>query len=384
MNTWLGMRMPVAANWPGPRMAWLRRVRMADLQRSRWIFQPRDYLLWRLTAQAATDPLSSRGAVHLPSGIPAANLFRLTGIRLELWPPVLQPTTGVGGMTPAAAAATGLRAGTPVVLGCNDLSAALLGSGVVRAGQGFVLTGTSEHTGMLAAGPISGTATLMDVPIAADLRQVYGATASAGPALAWAARLLCGQRDEAAPGPAEVRRLLRLAAAEPPRNPRPVVLPYLQGERAPLWDPAARGAWVGLTTADGPAALARAVLESIAFSSRHVLEHVEEAAGTPAELRLAGGLAAEPFWAALRATVLGRPLQVVREAEAGCLGAAILAAVGTGEYRNLVEAVERMTQPPITVTPVADEAKVLDELYALYRELYPALRAIMHRLAQPI
>lgn len=375
---WLGMWLPLGANWPAPRLAWFRRTCLSVLRQARWVWQPRDYLLYRLTGTVATDPSSSRGMAHLPSGELPLPLFELLGVSSGIWPPIVPSTAIAGYLLPEPAELLGLPTGLPVVTGCNDFTAALIGAGVVSPGQGFVVTGTSEHTGVLAAGEASRAPGLMDVPVSRGLRQVYGATAASGSSLAWASQVLV-PKD----GPCEeATSLTTLARSASPAGSRPIFLPYLHGERAPIWDPLALGAWVGLSAEHTAATLALSVLEGIAFSSRHVLEHVTAVAAAPDEMRLCGGGTPDRAWVTMRASILEQPITLTCEPEAGSLGAAILAAVGIGAQPSVTEAAAQMVRTLAVVRPDPGQVDQAQTRYEVYKTLFPALRSSMHRLSR--
>ena len=159
-------------------------------------------------------------------------------------------------------------------------------------------------------------------------------------------------------------------------------LPYLNGERAPIWDTSARGVFFGVSSAHRHAHFARAVLEGVAFSLRQVLGVVETATGAPvARVYASGGPARLALWNQIKADVLGRPLVIPRETHAACLGAAMLAAIGSGWYAGPQPAAAAMVQFARQVEPEARHAARYDALFGLYASLYPQLRGAFTLLA---
>jgi xylulokinase len=157
-----------------------------------------------------------------------------------------------------------------------------------------------------------------------------------------------------------------------------VFLPYLAGERAPIFDDAARGAFVGLTVAHGAEHLARAVLEGAAYALRHLAEPIA-AAGVPIrELRPAGRPAPGDAWARIKADVLGAPVGIPAVGETAVLGAAILAASGVGAG-GLEDAVRSMTSMARRLEPDAAAHERASSAFGVYRDLYPALAPAFHR-----
>jgi xylulokinase len=215
------------------------------------------------------------------------------------------------------------------------------------------------------------TGPLLTAPVVDTGRwQLYGPTQSSGGSLGWALQALASPALEAG-------QALALAEAAPPGAEGLVFLPYLEGERAPLWDPRARGAFVGLTSSHGQAHLLRAVLEGVACSVRHILHTAEElSASRTDELRVAGGGSRLALWNRIKADVVGRPVRPCVTSENGVLGAAMLASVGAGIYRDVTAAGAGMVQLQAGVEPDPATAEAYDRLYARYVALYPRLKGL--------
>ena len=188
-------------------------------------------------------------------------------------------------------------------------------------------------------------------------------------------------RDDVLKGAVSSIDLVAEAAAAPPGADGLVFLPYLSGERSPIWDPRARGAFVGLTLRHQRGHLARAVLEAAALAIRHVAAPIVAAGVLVCELRVSGGFGGNPYWNAVRADVTGFTVAVPAVAETAMFGSAILAAVGIGAYADLPTAIRAMVQIVDRIEPDPDHRRVYDAIYATYTELYPALRSAFHQLS---
>jgi xylulokinase len=194
-----------------------------------------------------------------------------------------------------------------------------------------------------------------------------GPTQSGGASLDWLGRLL--GRD-----PASLGALAETAQITPSS---PLFLPHLEGERAPLWDAASRGAFAGLTSSTGPAEIAAAVMEGVAFSARLALDAVERSgARTALPLRHGGGGAASDPWCQIRANVLGRPLERVAMPEAGAMGALVMAGVASGALADLGEATSALVAIDRRFDPDPEAAAIAEARFALYKELYRGIRPI--------
>ncbi|HET7768489.1 MAG TPA: FGGY family carbohydrate kinase, partial [Chloroflexota bacterium] len=372
LTEWLGVRWPVDASMPAARFAWLRRHEPEVLSRVATALLPKDYVHLRLTGEAASDAWSAKGLVHQRTLKPVAALLERVGVSPSVAPRTYQADGVVGRVHAAGAEATGLSAGIPVVAGWTDAMAAMLGTGALgRAGLACDVSGTSEVIGLTSNGLPGDTGPLMAASILDSGRwMVYGPTQASNGSLVWAQRTL---------GIDNLPRALAEAEALPGER-EVVFLPYLQGERAPLWDPRARGAFFGLSVEHGPTHLVRAVLDGVACSVRHVLSAAEAACGGRAlEVRVAGGGARMAAWNRIKATACGRAFRPCRTSENGALGAAMLAALGSGTFMDVRSASDAMVQLEEPVLPDERQREGYDRLFERYVALWPRVRDLVTR-----
>jgi xylulokinase len=187
----------------------------------------------------------------------------------------------------------------------------------------------------------------------------------------WFARAFLGSDD--------LELMTALASSAPPGSNRVIFLPYLQGERTPVWDPRALGVFVGMTASTERGDMARSVFEGTAFALRQTIESFE---GSLSEIRAVGGGTRNALWNQVKADVLKTPLRVLAFQETGVLGAALMACLGTGVYGSFDEAVsvaDRLAEGKI-IEPNPDRAGLYDELFQLYTRVYPQTRDIVHEL----
>ncbi len=277
-------------------------------------------------------------------------------------------------MTAEAAAATGLRAGTPVVAGGGDQSANAVGVGAVSVGTVALSLGTSGVVFATTDRPTTDVhgqvhAFCHAVPGRWHLMTVM---LSAAGSLRWF-------RDALAPGVA-FGDLAAEAGSVAAGSDGLLFLPYLTGERSPYPDPLARGAFVGLTVAHERRHLTRAVLEGVAFGLRDGLDQMIEAGmPEPAQVRASGGGTASPAWRQILADVLRTEIATVDTTEGAAYGAGLLAAVGAGWFPTVEAAASALVSATPVASPGADVARYVDA-HDRYRELYPALAPTFHRL----
>jgi xylulokinase len=373
---WTGLTHLAEVTLPPARWLWLKTNRREDWRRAQALLQPKDYLAFKLTGAVVTDINSAYGVAHPSPPRYDPDYLSALSISPQLLPPLRPIHVVAGQVTSAASHATGLADGTPVIIGTIDAFCDLLGSGAVQPGLAVDVAGTSEMIALATAGPAQG-AGIFHANLNDEIDFLCGPTQAGGDALRWLAR---GFFPDLGSG-VDFRALEQAASACSPGSQGLIFLPYLDGERAPIWDPQARGAFVGLTLAHGRAHCARAVYEGVAFSVRHVLERCEAAAGQLArQVHVCGGGAASDFWNQLKADVMNRPV-VAASVEAACLGAAALAGAGLGLHPNVAAAAQALAAPRRTYPPDPAAAEAYGQAFAVYRALYPALKPIYARLA---
>jgi xylulokinase len=357
----------VDASFSLSRLAWLARHEPDAWRSGRWMLSPKDYCLAALCGEVVTDPISPIGLVG-PDDRYLPDVVALVPGADQLIPPLRAFDAPAGVVS--AGNRVGLPEGVPVAVGTMDAWANVYGSGLVRPGLGMVVSGTSEIVAVVSDESIPTRGVISFPPVRGKLLHA-GGTQAGGAALDWAAALLSVSVDG-----------LLSMASDAMHDPQPIVfLPYLAGERAPLWDPGARGMFLGLTTSTERRHLALAVLEGVAFSVRHLLGECERAAGGPAdELRLSGGGARSTTWNQVQASVVGRPLTVLTTLDSGVLGAALMGMVAAGLEPDLVAAADRRVTTTARVDPDPGAAPRLDDLYGVYRDAYPALAPVLPRL----
>ncbi len=362
---WLGAPIPVDASHALARMAWMAAERPEVWGAARAVLAPKDHVIAALTGRIGADPVSAIGLVGPDLAYAMPLLDHVPGAAERL-PPLADP------MSIAGPVRAGPFAGVPVVTGTMDAWTALFGVGAAAEGDAVYLAGTSEVLGLVSSrrGRGSGVVTF---PTWAGITYHAAPTQSGGASLAWLGRLLGRDAGELA------------AMAAPIRPESPLFLPHLAGERAPLWDPVSRGGFAGLDAATGPAELAAAVMEGVAFSARLALEALETSGGRRADRLLGGGGGlTSDAWCRIRADALGRRIDRMHgpDADPGATGAAILAGVGMGLMPSLATAARRFARVDASFEPDPRRAAVAERRYALYRPLYDGLRPIAARLAR--
>ena len=354
-----------------PKLLWVREHEPEVYQRIHKILLPKDYVRFCLTGAHATDLAGAGGTLMLDLDQRAwsSELLDTFDIPSPWLPPTHEGTDITGRVSRAAAAATGLREGIPVVAGGGDQAAQAVGVGAIRPGIVALTLGTSGVVFASSDRPLTQEdGSLHAFPHAVpDTWHVMGVMLSAAGSLRW-------YRDVAAPDE-EFGGLDEAAACIEPGAEGLTFLPYLSGERTPHADPTARGAFVGLTLKHERAHLTRAVLEGVAFGLRDNLALMAEVGlETVNEVRISGGGAKSPVWRQILADVLGVDLVSVQATEGAAFGAALLAGVGTDHWSSVVEACEATVRLGEVTRPDVEAHRGYDPIYERFRALYPSLR----------
>jgi sugar (pentulose or hexulose) kinase len=348
------------------RLGWLLQARPDIRERTRLLLPVKDFLRQMLTGVAATDIHEAEGTgLTVPGGHEwsTETLDRL-GLAPRMLPPILSPSSLVGSVSELAAEITGLRAGTPVVVGTTDWHAALLGSCAALPGRASLYLGT--------AGVVGGYSSRDDLD-RLDAAKCLGAVSSTGSAVQWLARLLFGRgsgRDGRAVGAAA-----RLAAESTLGARGLIFLPHLFGERGGEVRPSATGTLAGLRLTHGRDDMARAVLEGTAMWL-HSVTAQSMAPEAIESIIVSGGGAREPLNSVIAAALYRRPVLIPEVVEAGALGTALLAAVGTGLVHGCADTATAWVRVKTIVDPDPDLAEAYAELYERFLRTEAVLRTL--------
>lgn len=371
--------------YQAPKVLWLRRHRPRLFRRVATVLLPKDYLNYRLTGVRHTDVSDASGTLLLDivNRCWSAALLERLDLNPELFPPVAESSAVIGEVTRGAARALGLRAALPVVAGAGDQAAAAVGTGVVRPGIVSATIGTSGVVFAHSDRPVPNDAGLLQsfchaVPGAWC---VFGCMLSAGGSLQWAREVFYADRLRAARTDAArdalYAAMVREAAASDDVDD-PVFHPYLTGERCPYPHPHARGALLGLARSHTRGAIVRAILVGITLNLARQIELMRGLGVPLREVRLAGGGARDPWWRQLQADVYGLRCVAMRSQEGSALGAALLAGVGAGVFKDVPAAGRAATAVAQTVRPARSRARryrvLAERMRSSYARIEPLYR----------
>ena len=366
---------PALEGFTLPKVLWLRKNEPDAYARLATVMLPKDYIRYRLTGVLATDPSDASATLMYDTAKLrwSEEILKAVDVPMSILPNVGGSSEVLGKVSPEASAATGLPQGTPVVGGGADNACGAAGVGAVSAGEVVSSWGTSGTVlaPMLEPRVDPGLRAHTFCHVAPGVWYMMGVVLSAGGAFSWYrdqfARELAGTSD------ADLK-LNEEAATVAAGAEGLTFLPYLQGERTPHRDAAARGAFLGLSLAHTRAHTTRAVLEGVCFALRDSLTILQDLGLSPKQVLLTGGGAKSAFIRRLQSEVFGLPVSTVNREEGPAYGAALLAAVGVGAFTDLAAAARATLTRGAAEHPHAGAHDAYAEPYARFRSTVRAAR----------
>lgn len=346
-------------------------------ERTRHIVKANTYLNYKLTGQLAIDEGQAEMTLcyDLKKRCWSEELEKVIEIPLRDWmPPVKRADEILGTVTKEAAQMTGLREGTPVLVGGVDSAAALLELGIYHQGEAAEITGTSSNNFFAGKKPPSEKSKLLSFSPIVSTKEVpcllFGPTNSSGDTVRWF-RESMGEETERQKMQAAGRKNIYEMYEEMVRSSRPgsggvFFYPYLMGERAPLWDSAVKGMYLGLTALTTRADMLRAVYEGNAYVLKEICEEAKKEGAKLSCMKIAGGCANSREWLRIKASVLDMPVHVSTSLSGAPKGDAMLAGYAAGIYRSMEEAYEIMKSPEQVIEPISEWSRIYRELYPLF------------------
>ena len=362
----ISMTHPNAIAYPIPRITYVRQEFGERWDQTEKILQPKDYLYYKLTGVFASDAFTWRGLSNIADAGFHDELLKDNRIPKNYLPELHSPFTAAATLTDEMSNRLLINKPVPAYLGCNDFFAGLVGMGIIGPRQYFDLTGTSEHLGMI-GDKLDIDSESISSPFFNGFVK-YGVTAASGTSIDWA------RRNFSSPAPSNDHEPLSRSVFFPP-----IFLPYLKGERAPIWDSKARGVLFGLDSRDDNQNLLYSVREGVAFSIYHIWKSLQlDTTYSDQGIRTGGALSADDTLNQLKADIFGTGFETPKEKECTALGTAIIAGVGKGWFSDIKEGVDALVQVDRVIQPNSKHGDLLAGRFGIYEKLYPALKKHFH------
>ena len=350
------------------------------------ILQSNSYIAFKLT-DAITQDVSMGYGLHcfnMRTGKWDTEMCEALGIPASFLPELVPCHQIIGTVTAKAAEQTGLKEGTPVAAGGLDAACGTLGAGVIHPGetqeQGGQAGGMSICIDEYAADP----RLILGYHVVPDQWLLQGGTVGGGGVMRWLEhefgdyeRLVAADK-----GKTSLHQYNEEAEQVNPGSDGLVFLPYMAGERSPIWDPNAKGVFYGLDFSKTKGHMIRSCMEGVAYSLKHNLDIAEKAGAHVKELLAVGGSANSALWMQIKSDITGKSLAVPFSDTATTLGSAILAGVGVGMYENFEDAVSQTVQITRRYEPDHTNDQVYEKNYETYLALYENLKGLMKHNAQ--
>jgi len=376
---------PASTGFQAPKILWLRDKEKRNFDRLDKVLLPKDEIRRRMIGEDVTEVSDASGTLLLDVRRRQWSTELLGKLQLDesLLPQIVESEDVTGTLTAEAAKTLGLTTDCKVVGGAGDCAAGAIGNGIVKSGLLSTSIGTSGVMFVHSDEPNIDEAGRLHTFCHAVRGKwhMMGVNLNSGGSLQWwvdqVVRGLTGVADakrfEAATGE---------ATQAPPGSGGLVFLPYLNGERSPLDDPMARGAFVGMNLTHDRGAMTRAVMEGVTFALRDSLEIIRELDVPVRQIRASGGGSKNMLWRQMQADVFGKKVMTLKVEQGPAFGVALLAAVGDGAYGSIAAACKATIEVAAETKPDAKARATYNHLFPIYRSLYGSLRDSMHQLAE--
>lgn len=360
---------PIYSGFLLPSLLWVRDNEPENYERVRYVCLPKDYIKFKMTGEITSDysDASATLAFDIKNGKWSKEILEIFNVPIEIFPPCFNTDEAVGTICKEAAKKTGMDVKTVVVAGGGDQVMQGIGNGITSIGGSAVNIGTSGQVSFQSDRPIlnPSLSTNTFCGYRKDRWFTMGAIMNAGLSLKWCNQLL-GQTD--------YKQINEAVSKVVPGSNGVIFLPYLNGERTPHLNPDISGEFVGIHIGTGPAELTRSVMEGVSYALMQCIELCGELGLTAKDYMVASGGGARSMpWLQLQSDIYNIPLRVMETEEQASLGAAIVAGVGAGIYKDIEEGCRRTVRyKDIEVMPDAQTHRIYMEYYQLFKEIYVA------------
>ena len=367
-----------------PKYLWLKHHEPAIYASAAAFLDCSSYLLHRTTGKLVYEwsTASVTGLFNLKTKSWDTTLIRLFGLDPAKFPPLVRSIDKVGGLLPGPANELGLLEGTPVFGGAGDAQCTAVGSGATDDGNAHITLGTSGYVGVTTRRKVTGRRGVATIQAAdPEALLLIAESETVGACLKWAAREIYGLE----PGERAYAQMDRDVEGEQPGSGNLIFTPWMYGERCPIPDESVRAAFINLGSNHTRAQMARAVYEGVAYNFRWIIDTIHDLYGFECNpIRAVGGGARGLPWLRIIADVTGRSIErTAHDQGAAAMGAALVAAVGLGICDSFTSV--RALLPPTSIYhPNPSDEKIYTPLYTAFKQIYPSLREIYHKMNREV
>ena len=373
-----------------PKILWIKKSEPKNYAATHKFVNVAGYMNFRLTGSFISDYSQEdpfQIAIRAVTPSETKSLCKEIGIDFEKLPSFSESFQIIGKVSKRAGTESGLRTGVPVVAGAMDTSAASLAVGAVDQGQAMYVVGQAGAIVVCTKEPYFDSRLCIHTHVIPQSWLVGGVSVATGASLRWFRDIIVGDNsmikgndisDTIFKEEDAFEILNQEAEAADSRNTRfsgPVFLPYMSGERSPIWNPSARGVFFGLSLATTRGDLVRSIMEGTSFAFKHNLDIVESIGLSPSKIMVCGGAAKSSVWNQIRADVVGKSLEVINN-EGAAAGAAMLAGIGVEAYKSIVDATKCFIRKGSRFNPIESDHTIYSRRYKIYRSLSEKLEKL--------
>jgi len=374
MEELIGTKLPIEASWSPAKLLWMKKNEPDTLTKTHKILQPKDYINYKLSGVLASDYWCSKGLVHVKMMKPSDEYYKILGIESNIAPDVFAPSNIVGCLSKEASKELGLREGIPIVAGWADSFCGILGVGAfARSGRAFDISGTSEIVGISVEPFTEIPPGLILVSTEGFQNVVFGPTQSGGGTLDWFTdRFIYDKELSLEEKYMFVDKAVRSSVVN---TDSMIFLPFIEGERAPIWNPESRGLFFGVAKSDKLSDFAHSIMSGVAFNIRSIFELLENVWGKEIEeFSVSGGPSKSPVWNKIKCDATGKKIRILENVESSVFGAAMLGALGVGYFNNVTDMSTKMIRIKAMVEPDMERHLIYEELYQKFKRIYSLIR----------
>jgi xylulokinase len=364
-------------------MLWIKRNREEIYRNTEYFGHINTFFAHKLTGRFGIDytNASYTGLFETSGGLKWSDYVTKTvDLDMGKLPPLIPSDAVVGGLSSAEVMQLGILQNTPVAMGGADTACSALALGVLEANQVFESVGTTDVITVCSEKPIFDTRFMNRCHVVKDRWLYHGAMSSAGGSLRWFRDEFCADliAQEEVTGVSAFRQMDKLVCTSQPGANGLTFLPYMAGERTPVWDPDAKGVFFGLSLQTKKADIIRSIMEGCGFGLRQMIEIAEKRTGEAIKEFVAiGGGAKSQVWGGIKSDITGKVIQVLDINDAAVIGATLLAGLAAGIYKSPAEAQSHIDKRTyLTIYPQERNRVIYDKNFAIFQSLYPKLKEV--------
>jgi xylulokinase len=373
----------ISTTWTLPQLLWIKNNEPDNYRKISKIMFVKDYLRYFLTGSWETDYIDAQGTLlfDMESQDWAEDICKAIDLNINTLPPLFKPTDISGKVVKKAAELTGLKEGTPVVIGTSDSAIEDYAAGAIEPGQCILKLATAGNVNIMTDRPYPNPLTLTYSHVIPGMWYTVSATNTAASAMRWFRDNFCYEEVyKSSLTNDNAFNLIEEEVASIPAGSEGLIFnPYLLGERAPYWDPFLRASFIGATMAHSRSHFLRALMEGVTFSLKDCYRVIEDMQLKVNEFIIIGGGSKGDIWSQIVCDIFGSKIIKPQVSDAS-YGSALLAMVGIGVFNNLKVAIHECNKISKIYTPDMDKNSLYNKLFSLYLEAHDNLSGIYKKL----